>query len=133
RRRLVAGTGGARAGERPPANWDKFLMQVGQTIVLLIVAAAIAGCRSPESHSSVPASAPLVGTDQVKAVAPLSPEQLPQAAQIYLNKCARCHKPYNPAAYSDSAWQQWVVKMNKKAHLNPEQQEVLVRYRQGLP
>jgi hypothetical protein len=40
----------------------------------------------------------------------------------------RCHKSYDPTAYSQPDWDSWMVKMRKKAHLAPEQDELLSRY-----
>jgi mono/diheme cytochrome c family protein len=53
----------------------------------------------------------------------------PSAGQkLYVAKCAKCHKFYDPAKYSDADWQMWMTKMSKKAKLKPEQQEELSRY-----
>jgi hypothetical protein len=40
----------------------------------------------------------------------------------------RCHKSYEPAAYSDPEWNRWMLKMRKKAHLAPGQEKLLSRY-----
>lgn len=48
--------------------------------------------------------------------------------KIYVAKCAKCHKFYDPAKYSDADWQVWMAKMSKKAKLKPEQQEEVSRY-----
>ena len=48
--------------------------------------------------------------------------------KLYVAKCAKCHKFYEPAKYSESDWEMWMTKMSKKAKLKPEQQEVLTRY-----
>ena len=48
--------------------------------------------------------------------------------KIYLVKCARCHKFYDPAKYPDEEWRHWMDKMSKKAKLKPDQKEILSEY-----
>jgi len=48
--------------------------------------------------------------------------------KLYVAKCAKCHKLYAPANYSDDEWQMWMGKMSKKARLKPEQQRILLNY-----
>ena len=76
-----------------------------------ILAFGLAGCASsPRATAAAPAD-PLV-----------------QGRQIYVAKCAKCHKFYDPAKYSDEDWQMWMTRMGKKAKLKPEQLEILSRY-----
>ena len=69
----------------------------------------IAGCASPEKT-------PDNG----------EPDQI--ARKLYVTKCAKCHKFYDPAKYSDAEWQMWMWKMSKKSKLNSEQHELLSNY-----
>ena len=48
--------------------------------------------------------------------------------KLYVAKCAKCHKFYDPAKYSDEEWHKWMVKMSKKSKLTPEQSEMLSHY-----
>jgi hypothetical protein len=48
--------------------------------------------------------------------------------KLYTAKCARCHKFYDPAKYSDEAWHTWMDKMSRKAKLKPDQKETLSEY-----
>ncbi len=48
--------------------------------------------------------------------------------KLYVAKCAKCHKFYDPAKYSDEEWAKWMGKMSKKAKLKPEQEQMLSRY-----
>jgi len=50
------------------------------------------------------------------------------ARKLYLAKCAKCHKLYDPATYSDEEWSKWMTKMTRKAKLTPEQAQKLSRY-----
>lgn len=58
----------------------------------------------------------------------LSAVEIKSARKIYLGKCAKCHKLYDPAEYEQKDWDEWMVKMNKKSKLKPEQAELLARY-----
>jgi hypothetical protein len=50
------------------------------------------------------------------------------ARKLYIAKCAKCHKFYDPAKYSDAEWAMWMEKMGRKAKLKPEQQQMVSRY-----
>ncbi len=71
---------------------------------------ALAGCTGPTRTADVPA-------DETSA-----------ARKLYVAKCAKCHKFYDPAKYSDEEWHKWMAKMSKKSKLTPEQSEMLSRY-----
>ena len=51
-----------------------------------------------------------------------------EGRKLYEIKCAKCHKFYDPAKYSDEEWSKWMGKMTKKAKLKPEQAELLTHY-----
>lgn len=48
--------------------------------------------------------------------------------KLYVNKCAKCHKFYDPAKYSDATWEDWMTKMSKKSKLTPAQEKELSKY-----
>ena len=58
----------------------------------------------------------------------LSPKETGDAQKLYNTKCAKCHKFYDPAAYNDKEWADWMTKMSRKSKLKREQEEVLARY-----
>jgi hypothetical protein len=89
--------------------------------VLLLLAACAAGSEGDARRLG---RAPAPG-----AVVSDANGQAREAARLYVTKCARCHKLYNPADYSDAEWQSWVTKMGKKARLTPAQKELLIGYR----
>lgn len=60
--------------------------------------------------------------------AELSATELKDARKLYNAKCARCHKWYDPAAYTDAEWRKWMTSMNKKARVRGAQAELLGRY-----
>ena len=62
-----------------------------------------------------------------KATEP-GPGGIPDGRKLYVAKCAKCHKFYDPAKYSENEWQLWMAKMSKKAKLNPEQEAILAQY-----
>jgi hypothetical protein len=80
------------------------------TWAVLLIGASLVGCQGPPKDSFSPPGSDTAGR------------------KIYVAKCARCHKLYNPAKYSDSDWQMWMAKMVKKAKLNPDQQQQLTHY-----
>ena len=81
-----------------------------QILLLFGLGAAVAGCAEPQATGSE-------GSDEATA-----------GRKLYITKCAKCHKLYDPAKYSDPDWAVWMNKMAKKAHLNPPQQELLTHY-----
>ena len=54
----------------------------------------------------------------------------PQVAgkKLYVAKCAKCHKFYDPAKYTDAEWAAWMEKMGRKARLKPDQQALVSQY-----
>lgn len=47
------------------------------------------------------------------------------ARQLYVRKCAACHKLYDPARYSEADWDKWLGKMQRKARLTDAQVDQL--------
>src|SRR5437899_912855 len=74
----------------------------------LLLVLALAGCSGPGKELAV--------------------EDKAEARKLYVAKCAKCHKFYDPAKYSDAEWRTWMEKMSKKAKLKPEQAEKLSQY-----
>jgi len=60
--------------------------------------------------------------------AELSAKETADARKLYNTKCAKCHKFYDPAKYTDEEWQTWMRKMSKKAKLKNAQSELIGRY-----
>lgn len=58
----------------------------------------------------------------------LSALELKAARKIYVGKCAKCHKLYDPNQYTPEKWDAWMAKMNRKARLSPDQIDLLARY-----
>jgi hypothetical protein len=106
-------------------------MEIGSpSVPVLLVALALIGCQTnpPGMPELVgPASQPPAGSAGL-----LSPAESPQARQLYLNKCARCHKLYDPAVYSEAEWRVWMRKMSHKAKLDPGQEDLLGKYLDGF-
>ncbi len=55
-----------------------------------------------------------------------------QGKDLYLTKCTKCHKLYDPTTYEDDPWASWMRKMKKKAHLSDEQYELISGYLESL-
>ncbi|HLP76004.1 MAG TPA: cytochrome c [Candidatus Paceibacterota bacterium] len=58
----------------------------------------------------------------------LTARELKDGRRLYVGKCARCHKLYDPAKYSEAEWRSWMDKMSRKAKLKADQKELLERY-----
>ncbi len=57
----------------------------------------------------------------------LSPE-LKAVRKLEVGKCAKCHRRYQPSAYTQSDWDAWMDRMSRKSKLKPDQTELLKRY-----
>ena len=83
---------------------------------------AVSGCSSTSSGAgAVPPPPP--GAELI-----MSREDLASGRKLYVAKCARCHKFYDPAKYPTDEWASWMNKMSRKAKLQPDQRELLIRY-----
>jgi hypothetical protein len=60
----------------------------------------------------------------------LSTREISSARALYNRKCAKCHKFYHPADYSQEDWDMWMRKMAKKSKLKQAQTAELSRYLQ---
>lgn len=58
----------------------------------------------------------------------LTREEIRDARKIYVAKCAKCHRFYEPKDYSEADWQMWMRKMNKASKLTEEQARLLTKY-----
>jgi hypothetical protein len=61
----------------------------------------------------------------------LTPTELTAARKMYVAKCAKCHKFYEPRDYSAEEWKRWMEAMSRKSKLKPEQEKLLLRYLDG--
>lgn len=62
----------------------------------------------------------------------LSPSEIKEARKLYIGKCAKCHKLYDPHAYTDAEWDKWLRKMTRKARLSSKQADMLSQYLSGI-
>ena len=59
---------------------------------------------------------------------PLTLKEVAAARKMYVAKCAKCHKFYEPTNYSGPDWGTWMEKMSVKSKLKGEQASLLTRY-----
>ena len=85
------------------------------------------GCFSFNSLAALAVAAALLCC-AVAGAAELSGREIQAAQKLYVAKCARCHKFYDPEGYSEAEWDLWMAKMRQKARLKPEQFNVLSAY-----
>src|SRR5258706_9653109 len=72
---------------------------------------------------------PLAGVGAPADASPISSDAL--GRKLYLGKCAKCHKLYDPAKYSDQQWQVWIVKISRKGQVQPGQKDLVSPYIEG--
>jgi hypothetical protein len=89
---------------------------------------ALAGCASSTAAPQSQGRSGLPESDAPARAAGLDDQEIGAARKVYVTKCARCHKFYDPAQYDAKEWHTWMSKMSKKARLKPDQEEVLARY-----
>ena len=58
----------------------------------------------------------------------MTAKEVGSAQKIYVAKCAKCHRFYEPTNYAESDWRTWMEKMNKKSKLKGESASLLTRY-----
>jgi mono/diheme cytochrome c family protein len=81
-----------------------------QIILIAAFGLGVGGCAIPAAAKDPPSTESAAGQ------------------KIYVAKCAKCHKFYDPAKYSEADWQMWMTKMSKKSKLKPAQEAALSRY-----
>ena len=91
------------------------------------LAAVLAGCVTGPHGWDVIVPAPAEAA-VAAARAGMAATDITRAANLYVLKCARCHKFYDPADYNDQAWSTWLRKMSKKSRLEPDEENLLTRY-----
>jgi hypothetical protein len=92
-------------------------------IATVALAVTVAGLFSACQHLDNPGS----GNPAV-VLPPASSPELAAARKLYMTKCSRCHKLYDPRKYDDTEWSTWMAKMSRKAKLKPGQPEVITDY-----
>lgn len=97
-------------------------------LIALVAGVALAGCRSSAPDGGRGSATVPVLTAEAARAAGFSNQELADATQLYAAKCAKCHKFYDPAGYSQMDWEAWMRKMSRKAKLKPPQDELLARY-----
>jgi hypothetical protein len=100
-------------------------------LLVVLLALTAVGCAAEAGSARVAQDSkgrlPPVDAAAAQTVG-LNLEQVDEASKLYNAKCLRCHKSYDPRTYTDKQWQIWMSKMNRKAHLDSAQQELLGRY-----
>lgn len=70
----------------------------------------------------------LAWVSPVASAEELTAKEIEAARKIYVAKCAKCHRFYEPTDYSDPDWRIWMEKMNKKSKLRAGPSDLLNRY-----
>jgi hypothetical protein len=96
--------------------------------IVVVAAVGWAGCQSSAPGGRTASGPAPALNDRAASAAGLSGQEVTDAAQLYVAKCAKCHKFYHPAEYSQKDWEMWMRKMSRKSKLKPPQEELLTRY-----
>ena len=104
---------------------QRFLCKTALPAVIIMAA----GCATSSSlsNSNVPEAHPRVIAARVQSNG-WSAQDTHRASALYALKCGRCHKFYDPAAYTSEDWEMWFHKMAKKSKLEPAQENLLNHY-----
>ena len=105
-------------------------MRVRSSALAALLGAAVgwAGCQSSAPDDRTDFQPVPVLTSEAASAAGISAQEVTDASQLYVVKCAKCHKFYNPDGYSQRDWEMWMRKMSRKSKLKPAQEELLRRY-----
>lgn len=58
----------------------------------------------------------------------ISLDTLNNGRNLYINNCASCHTLYAPEKFTTAEWKKNVNAMQKRAHINDEQKEQILKY-----
>ena len=58
----------------------------------------------------------------------LTAKEIVSAQKIYVAKCAKCHRFYEPKSYSEADWRRWLDSMKRKSKIKAQEAEWLTRY-----
>ena len=58
----------------------------------------------------------------------LTPKEVAAGRKVYVAKCAKCHKSYEPKSYNEADWGRWMESMSRKSKLKTDQDKLLRRY-----
>ena len=94
---------------------------------IFATAALLAGCATSRLGSDAIVPAPAEAAVAAQR-AGMRPADITRAADLYVLKCAKCHKFYDPASYPDAEWRTWMTKMSKKSRLEADENDLLTRY-----
>ena len=87
----------------------------------------LAGCATSRLGSDAIVPAPAEAA-LAAGRAGMQPGEITRAADLYVIKCAKCHKFYDPAGYPDAEWRTWMTKMSKKSRIEEDEKDLLTRY-----
>jgi hypothetical protein len=97
-------------------------------LLITLLIAGWAGCQSRPVERRGPGETIPVMVPEAARAAGFSVQQSDQAVRLYTAKCMRCHRSYDPTAYSNAEWETWMTKMSRKARLAAQERQLLWDY-----
>src|SRR5437016_2170750 len=106
RRQLTTGLGGTRAREHPLDVRNLFVRKFLQVLTIWVFCAVVCAQGAEPSAKRGSNAAPALEAAAAQATG-LGADQVKACQKLYLNKCMRCHKSYEPSGYSQTEWESW--------------------------
>jgi hypothetical protein len=103
---------------------------IAVTLLGLIGAMMLYGCKSNETASTLVAVAP-AATQQDPAFALWGPPPKRSGVQLWSDTCARCHNMRPPSTFSDAQWATVVHHMRLRANLTGEEAREITAFLQA--
>lgn len=104
-----------------------------------MIAAFLAACSSKKAVATTPEPVVPVAVEKTvtenavveetePAAKVLTPEEIAQGKTLYENNCAKCHKLFAPADFTQKKWEPILARMQKKARMDDAQMTVISSY-----
>ena len=98
-----------------------------KVIALAIFMLLIYSCAAKKSVPTTietKKSEPIVSTKTITKVSP----EIVEGKELYENNCAKCHNLHETSEFSAEEWKPIVARMQKKAHLEDFQAQLIYNY-----
>ena len=98
-----------------------------RAVIVASLAFSLVACATGRVGSEAIVPEPAAAA-RAAARAGLPVADITRAADLYVTKCAKCHRFYDPQPYSATEWDRWMTKMSRKSKLTEDEGRLLARY-----